>query len=323
MTIYKAILPTALLSIFCFNTAEAESPQTCEALNHVVEIVSIHQNLRHGKTINPDSTDLSNLKRTLMGASQTLDALINANEENLISENTVIKLYLTELHQAVSSTKTNHTADALYQPITPDLIPSLESFRAYWKCSPASDKALGGEAKPPTPIRHYGVKTKKTGQFVKGRKSPDFEKVQRQERQPNGKNLSRVAFGSVKLEQQVTLLLIILAAFVLILGTIIYQKRKQQFEIREKRTIVQSPLKVRMRNVEYLVHLADISMNGAKLKHSEIFTTNDRLHVKIGNGWHAGQIKWSNDSFAGVMFKTPLGAEMFNNIFNSLKSLTF
>jgi hypothetical protein len=58
-------------------------------------------------------------------------------------------------------------------------------------------------------------------------------------------------------------------------------------------------------------------MNGAKVKHDEVLMPNDKIHVEIRGHWHAGQVKWSNDVYAGLMFKRPVREETLNSITSS------
>lgn len=308
MTLWKSCLLTVPISLGCALSTEAKDNIECEKLRQAVEVVSIHQNIRYGEADTLNLTELSKLEKII----ETLPPYFSESKFEapaLISETTAIIAYLADVRVMIESAKDSNIGAPFKKSPRSNLFGNLNSFGEYWDCFSTPDQTSKSVASTLDLIDYYGTHTPKNGQNTEASQAPELENIFRQTGQTSGKNPSRVAFQSVELEQRKTVWLMLIGVLTLTAGTFLYQRRRRNYEIREERTFIQLPVTVRLNKFEHIVHLADISMNGAKIKHDEILATNDKIDVKIKGIWHAGQIKWSNDTFAGVMFKTPIKAE--------------
>jgi hypothetical protein len=56
----------------------------------------------------------------------------------------------------------------------------------------------------------------------------------------------------------------------------------------------------------HAMHLVDVSMNGAKIGHSNALREGADIGIEIAGNWQGGTVRWSNPNYAGVKFKRPL-----------------
>jgi LPXTG-motif cell wall-anchored protein len=316
VTLWKSWLLTIPISLGCAYSAEAKENIECEKLRQAVEVVSIHQDIRYGEANKFNLTKMAKLEK-IMESLPLYFSDLNIGSPTLISERTAIITYLADVRVMIESAKDSNSLAPFKKPPRKNLFGNLNSFGDYWDCFSTRDEASSDIWSTQHLIDYYGAYTPQNGQNSKVSQASDLENILRQTGQTSGKNPSRVAYQSVELEQRKTVWLMLIGVLTLTAGTFLYQRRRRNYEIREERTFIQLPVKVRLNRFEYIVHLADISMNGAKIKHDEILATNDKVDVKIMGIWHAGQIKWSNDTFAGVMFKTPVKAEFVSAMIQS------
>lgn len=109
--------------------------------------------------------------------------------------------------------------------------------------------------------------------------------------------------GSVMLAYLLLLGIILLIAFFAI------QRRLRRERIRESRRLLDQPVTIFIEGTAHKLRLIDISMNGAKLRHSGEIDREVELGLQLDGTWYSGQIRWFNDNFAGIKFRRPLNIE--------------
>ena len=192
---------------------------------------------------------------------------------------------------------------------------TLMSASRYWNCdqfasdmeSPIQGEAKGGPSFDKT-------RSATLNPNINVQTHPGYKHV-------DGRDLSENASARYVAENPIKLLfegnrhyLILLAGLSFIGGTYYMFRRIKKFEAREARRILNQLIKVRLEDEVQDFYLVDLSRNGAKLNHPRAIQNQTRLHIQLGEDWHLGQIKWHNDFFAGIMFKTPLDIETYSEI---------
>lgn len=314
MITFKHLIAVSLLAPFSALPASAQT--ACETLSNVLGTTSIVRSLQLNPSTLISSEDISTLNIQLNQIS--LEALAPAaDSDELNFETLALSQYLSDLRQALigmTDTDEAYAADTLSPAITPGFIRSLDSLNYYWNCSPANNVDLLSEITDKDSAQFFGPDSLTALNAESGITIPSVKASDAQQGRTTDLTVNRVAYNAVKITQENTVILMILGFAALLAGVFIYQKQLAKFEIREARSLIHSPIKVRMDDHEYNIHLVDISMNGAKIKHSRNIDTQDKLQIKLGGKWHLGYIKWSNEMFAGVMFKTPIGPKIISDV---------
>lgn len=191
---------------------------------------------------------------------------------------------------------------------------TLRQMSLYWDCDKfASDLALpmitpaeGGSAVD-------NIRSTRPNADMESSPVPDYRHVQNRNMSANASS-RYLAQNSVKLIFEDNRHYLILFGILAFIGGLYYLSRRiKKFEAREARRILNRLIKVRLEDRIHDFYLVDLSRNGAKLNHPRAIEGQNSLHIQLGDEWHQGQIKWHNDFFAGVLFKTPLDVETFSD----------
>lgn len=294
--------------------AAAGNP-ACGMLSSVLKTVALVNN-----TPQPKSNKLTiETKRELEGQLSRISLSVlfpDTAKIGLPEEDAVMTQYIADIQTALL-TRDGETTAALSSAVTPELIRSLASLDYYWSCTPSQNMDEVSQAAPTTSAEFFGPDSLTSVSDLRGVKVPSVEPSTPQAGRSTGNTLNRVAYNAVRVRQETTVFLMIFGAAALLAGVILYQKRRAIFEAREARSLIHKPIRVRAGGTEHDMLLIDISMNGAKIKHRASIAAQGVLEISLGGQWHAGQIKWRNDMFAGVMFKTPLDAETFGDVMSA------
>ena len=313
---YRYLFPIVSIAFGTALPAHAENSLACNSVNEVFRAVAVHQNIRYEYALKSNVTALFSLEKIVQEVEPNF-YLTNLNPSELKSEVQIIMQYLIDLEENILYSRLNSSLNGFSAPPPSNLLTSLESVGQYWGCSLTNETAGFSEVSSQKQTKYRGAQTQKNGQSTYSSRTPEVKNIPRISGQRGGENASRLAFRSVELQQRKAGWLMSIGILTLILGTFVFQRRERKHRKREERTYIQLPIKLRLESTDYLVYLADISMNGAKVKHDEVLMPNDKIHVEIRGHWHAGQVKWSNDVYAGLMFKRPVNEETLKSITSS------
>jgi len=281
--------------------AQTVSAAECGALETLLKTVSLAQDF-HSEPPSPQSSlKLAELEMQLGEVS--LNAIVPEMErERLSVETAAITGFLTQLELAAQDPNTS----GIRASITPAFLSSLISLDNYWGCGDAGDAETFSTLEGEETAHFFGTASTAAQRETGPKQEPGTAQSVRHMGQSSGKTISRVASQSVRLSPDVTLALMIFGLVSLMGGVFLYFKRLEVYEAREARSLVHAPVTVRLDDVERDMMLVDISMNGAKIKHEQSLGGQEKLYIKIGLDWHSAVIRWQNDIFAGVSFKTAL-----------------
>ena len=311
---YTHFIVAVLMSLFSVLSARAET--ACETLNSVLSTVSVVRDIQ------ADSQDIirdiyvSELNNRVDNI--VLPSLIPMKQrDEFLPESTAILQYISVLREAVTGAQGGYQAyakETINQAMSAEFLQSLDSLDNYWGCNASSNDNLMGEAPDIDTAIYFGAGQDAASPTEAGIEHSALSTSQERGDFSNGEAISQVTFSPVRVRQTSIVIFIALGTMMLIGSFYVYVSRRKTFEARELRRVLRLPVRVRSENTERAVLIVDISMNGAKIKHSKTIKEKSTLQIYLGDEWHRGQVRWSNDHYAGVMFKVPIKAEAFKVI---------
>lgn len=309
--------------LICASTsADAQTsttPAACQTSNTILQSLSVVRNIQSDSKGREYTAHLS----TLSALTSQIELSTFTQNSGLDNKNGIaqgpnidaVSKYVETLQAANAIGKTSARDDArqiLIQAITPDVTKSLRSIENYWNCrtrniveqTASSDKLADFTGQSAVTTDYTPSETSKTAS---------------QDSKTRGLSANSRVLKQSKVGRDVAFYISppywLILGF-LILGLVIYglQKRSKGFKARQKRRILNSPVRVRIGKQDVAMMLVDISRNGVKVQHGGALGGEKKVNLYINRQWHAGHIIWSNDTFAGVQFKKPMKAQTFNTV---------
>ena len=306
----------AVILIILSSALAAEAQASCQMIDKVLKTVSLLTDIEtetKDQHYRKHITELSNEVSEI-----SLPSLIPIqNREHLKIESGAALHYISRLREGVSAAQAgnNDFAKEIFNDsLTPEFFRSLESLDSYWRCRESDVDNLTDDQGAENESQFFGAGSRVAKSNTSGVESRLAKVSDTRGNLTNGRETGQVAFNPTTFKKANVFLSIILAACVIIGGFLFFQYRVQKFEVRQIRHPVNLPVKVRIKNNDLVMLIVDLSMNGAKIKHSTAIEGQKILRIHLGETWHVCNIKWSNDNFIGVMFKTPIESETIRSI---------
>jgi hypothetical protein len=311
---YIHFLLAVLVSLLSALPAQAET--ACKSLDSVLNTVSVVRDIEADPKEAIQDIYLSDLSARMEVIA--LPALIPMKERDAFpAESAAILQYISTLREAVAGAQGGYDAYArqiFSQSVSVEFLQSLKSLETYWGCNAEAKVEALGEAVGLERADYFGVVHMSADIEGAGVERSALNTSQERGLLSSGQTISQVAFLPVKVKQASLAIFMLLGVLMLIGGFYFHMSRLKNFEVREHRRALRLPVRVRIDNAERAVLIMDISMNGAKIKHSNKIEEKSVLHIHLGDTWHLGQVRWSNNYYAGVKFKVPIDPKAFEGI---------
>ncbi len=282
----------------------------CQSLHH---LAALDYNLRnHGSSAGAsDALDQISTRLRQIDSVNPAALFPVKPDDKQETKRTNLSLYLSNLRRLLSQGTQSGPALALIRP--EGLDDTLTSLTNYWSCD-----QIGSDLTYPNMSEAEGGFLSGGGPRALSDRVPEVSPPA-DYMHTAGQDLSSNANSRHLSKNPIRLLfednrhyLILLGVLIFIGGTYTIFRRLKRFEARETRRVLNRLIQVRLGDQTHDFYLVDLSRNGAKLNHPGTIRSETTVHIGLLENWHVGQIKWHNDLYAGVLFKTPLDEETFN-----------
>ncbi len=284
----------------------------CQAVHNMPRTLSRLRDTRMSASQASFDTDAAHLRRQV----QVLEGFSRASPSagiDIDAETQTLSRTLANLNLRLSESLL--TRPPFAKAIPENFRQSLSTLSLAWNCDQfSSDLSLPIDAVAQGGPAFDTTRSAAANAAEENAPSPAYEHIENRGMSSNARS-QYLAQNSVKIffenNRQYLIFFIILIA----IGTTRYVlHRIKKFEAREARKILNRLIKVRLDNQIHDFYLVDLSRNGAKLNHPRAILNSGSVEIRLGDAWHLGQIKWHNEFFAGVLFKTPLDIETFSDM---------
>lgn len=298
------------------HASPAKTDTACQTIDNVLGTVSLVREIQltqSGKNLPRQIAELETLTIKI-----ALPALVPPQaRDGLASEHQALFTYLARLREAIAGAKSgydDYARQILDGAASADFERAIQSLELYWHCKPETSS-------PDTKTENSNAKPAYLGESGSGAKtasiglSRPFAETSPSRDRPTNNHLSKqVKFALPTLLSNASFLFP-LTVLVILASIFMYaQKRSKKQKVREARRFIYKPVKIRIGKKVSTSMVVDISMNGAKLQHQSLIKNQRRISIKLDDSWYAGQIKWSNNLFAGVKFDKPISPQSLNQL---------
>ncbi len=314
--ILKSGLTLIGLYALSLSTALAQE-DNCAAIDRVLESVSIIRAIQSdpkGRFYEKNIVQLNQL-------STQINMPTGLNRDLADVNSAPISNYIDTLNAAMIIAENGETLDArqiLIDNIKPEFISAVQVFENQWNCR---ERAVSEESQQK---KGSGDFTSANAAILKDASGQGANNIARDSQSQGALGNSRILQESKigrRAQFELTTPYMLLGGL-FVLGLILYmlQRRSKGFKARQKRRILNTPVRMRLNNTDSLILLVDISRNGVKVQHNGTLDMQKKVNLHINGQWHSGHIIWRNDSFAGVKFKKPMKAPTFNAFVDAVLS---
>ena len=318
----KSLILACLITVIYSPPARADS--ACQMIDRVLGTLSVVRKIQIDRSDTNYSENMSKLG--VLVDQISLPTLFPPNTNNALQvEKEAFFYYLSNLREAVANANVeyhDYARQTLNKGIKSEFTDSILSLEYYWNCrvdGSSSEKETTTNAKHPSYLENP-ITTVKI--FPVELPKPSVAKLNTVSRASKSGISKRVNFSFPSIHQGNSLLaplLVILALFTLLYFAL---SRSKSFKVRENRRLLHIPVKTRIGKVDHTMEIVDISMNGIKILHSGVILKQHKLRIQLDGTWHLGQIKWSNDLFAGVKFNKPISNQTLDTVIQSTRRST-
>jgi len=293
------------------NFAVATKPRlsACQSVHNIPIIQS-----RLSKNV--DSSLLGQREEDILLLFQQLQSLVTLTAASLDTasqiefETGVLTNALAQLSVSLSA---SISMDVPFDPdIGNDFNESLRNLSTYLKCDQIGfDFSLPFQSLPNTKTRS-SLNDRSIEKTLDGSSEQTiYSHINNQEMKPEA-TARYLAQNPVTLLFEKNRFYVFLSILILISGaTIYFYRRLKNFQAREPRQLLDSPVKVFLDEDMFDLKLVDLSRNGAKINHNRHIRKLGGVKIELCSQLYDGQIKWHNDNFAGIKFKIPLDEDVF------------
>lgn len=309
-----------LISVSFIAEAQTASMESaCETSDKILQTLSLIRNIQtdtRGRQYGVYLARLGALTPQIQLSNLTQNNAVNTDRGSAQGPDLyAVSQYLDTLRTASAIAATSSSGDArqiLIRAITPEVTNSLQSVENYWNCR---TRDIVAQTTRSNSLADFSGQSAVATDYTQSEAS----KTASQQSKARGLSANSRVLKQSKVGRDVSFDIsppyLLILGF-LILGLTIYtlQRRSKGFKARQKRRILNMPVRVRSNNRDIAMLLVDISRNGVKIQHGSLLDGAKKVTLHINDEWHAGHIIWSNDSFAGVQFKKPMKAQTFNSV---------
>ena len=309
------LLPIFILTLG-FSPTPAFSQTPCETIDAILQTVSTVRDFEIDAGKARTLETLSVLERQLDRLS--LVSLFPSLDKNVfLLEQKEILAYLSKIQTAVTAGENNFSPDVrgyTEEVITPEFISTLSSLNSYWGCNFVQSQSDQTVSLHQNYSSKFGLDPVKTEDRLGGVYSPIPKMLNGPKRGEGHASVSHVTLNPLLLEGGKGVLLLMTFIVVSSASTYLYFKYQALQSVREMRHLLYLPVISKINNVTHPMVLVDISMNGGKLQHDQAIEGKPHISFFVGKRWLKGQVRWSNSSYAGVLFKSPLDAHVLMDV---------
>ncbi len=317
---YVKLLSAVILVCMAWaNPAFAQTP--CEAVNSLLTTISTVRDIE--ADIQNEQFDANLTKLEGQVGNMFLPALFpEIDSKQFAAEQMIVREYIDAIQLSSELRGAGHLGGtgreveiklALGEAVSTQFKLALASIDNYWGCGMVY--APGGEVEDQSSnlSTQFGQERSRSN-LALDRQSSIPRLSNASNRSSGVGNASQVTLNAMILDGASSLFLVIslIAAFA---ATVFLYLRHQAVQtVREARHLLYLPLISKIGSVKHPMVLVDISMNGGKLKHDQSIEGKPQIKLYVGRRWLSGQVKWSNSSYAGVLFKSPLTADFLYDV---------
>lgn len=315
----RSLIFTCFIAAIYPITARADTP--CDMVDRVLRTLSVAKKIQTDDNSKNYTENMSALGALVDQVS--LPVLFPpGTTDTLADERKAVFHYVSSVRDAVASANAQYHDYAkltLNDGVTSEFAASVLALEHYWRCrgaistsesetaTRAKYPSVSGSSATPVPV-HPDDPLKPTTATLNSRSVPSKSEIS-----------SKVNFGFPLIAKGKTLLVPLLIVLVLLTTLYLALRRSKNYKARENRRLLRVPIKVRIAKIDYTMGIVDISMNGMKIQHSGGVDEHQKLRIQLGDTWHSGQVKWSNDRFAGIKFNKPISHQILDVIIQSAR----
>lgn len=303
----------ACLSLLCFQAAGAQS--SCVMVDTVSKSFSVVRDIQVDVRGAEFSKDLERLNR--LTAQISLSELQPSTySADYPIESQSLSFYLATLRDAGRegvSGDVDYARKRLNGGIPENLGESIRSLEKYWSCFPAetSNPFEAEETMAGTRKSQASGSTPKSA--ASSQAKPKAGRSEGVRGTPSISGFKTVSVSANRIFEGNSLRFLGMLLFFMIAAFWFYRRQRKRSRAREPRRIIHAPARLQIGKAMHTMIVIDITRFGLKVQHDGRVSKTVKLQIEINGNWHMGQVQWSNDLFAGVKLKRPIGVKAFRD----------
>jgi cbb3-type cytochrome oxidase subunit 3 len=301
--------------VFLFGVQTAAAQTRCTMVDTVLQSFSVVQDIRLDEQGANFSTNLERLNR-LTGQISLSELQPASYSADFPVESQSLSFYLATLRDAAreaASGDRDYARKRLSRGVPDNLGASLRSLEQYWNCLPSEtlnsvDAEVSTKAARASQASGRAPKSAETSQA-----KPKAGRSEGVRGSPSISGFKTVGVSASDVFQGNSLRFIVMMLGFIAAAYFYYRRQRKKSRAREPRRIIHAPAQLQIGPAKHTMIVIDITRFGLKVQHDGKIKKTGKLQIEIDGNWHVGQVQWSNDLFAGVKLKRPIGVKAFRD----------